>query len=399
MNEEIIRYKMALANAIAQQGRRREAREVAEETLRSAEERGQPEVQIEALLALSSIAQMGGELQAAEADLLRAKALAPDDQPLIKAHVNHALGRLAFVRSHYDEALQYATEAYRVYEAHLLRTKIAESLHLSAMSLSRLHRYAEAAVDYEGARQQFRGIHHQQGLAAVNVNEAAMSVRTGRFEKAITLSEEAHTLFIDLGDEQGQVVASLNHGTALMWSENVDAADFWYRKALDRATVNAFEFQQAAALVNLGTVRLEQQSVSEALNLLRQGLALRQKLGHAEAVSDATCLAIACARDGDLAEADKQSGWAVKQLKAPDATGVEYNQRVHLVRAQILRLLGGRDQEVEIALGDAKDALDKALKRLPDEEEKELYKNSFPFNRVLVQIIECGQWPERPSIL
>ena len=398
MLDERSRYELALAEVVAQQGRRDEARQAAGAVLQAAEKSGKPDLQVEAHRMLSKIALMGEDLLRAEEHLLLAKALTPDDQPLIEANLNHDLGRVLFHRSHYDEALRQVSQAYRIFEGHVLREKVAQAVHLWAMCLSRLHRYAEAMRKYKEAGDHFRSIRNPQGSAAVKVNAAALSLRSGQLEEAAALNREAYTQFFALRDERGMAIASLNEGTALMWLGRVPGAETRYREALNRSTANNFELLRSSALVNLGTVRLEQGAIEEARGLLSEGLNLRLKLGHAEAVSDATCLAIACARDGDLAEADRHSGWAAEQLKAPDTPEVEFNQRVHLVRAQVLRLQG-RHKEAQSALQDASKALRKACETFPDEEHRQRYRDGFPFNRTLAGIVEHGQWPDLPSIL
>ena len=396
--ERVVSSKLLLANALAQQQRRDEARNEAQQALQSAQQPHRADLQVECLLTLSKMAQMSEDLKAAENHLMEAKSLTLDDQPRILADLSLQLGRLAFFRSSYGQALSHAQEARKLYGQQPLRQSMAEVLNLSAMSYARLHRYTEALEAYKEAGEQFGILGYKQGIAAVAVNAAALAIRTGHLWRAEEFSRKAHQLFVEINDQRGVGISALNLGTALMWSGKVSEAESWYDEALQRATVGNLESLKASALVNLGTVLVEQHDAAAARDRLSQGLALRQKLGHVEAASDATCLAIACVEDGNLADADKHSREAVDWLQASETPGVEYPQRIHFVRAQILRLLG-RHHEAQAALDDAQVALEATLRSLPNEDDRSAYRENLPFNRSLGIVLEENRWPDRPTIL
>ena len=307
-------------------------------------------------------------------------------------------GRLAFSLGRYEQALCFARKAYQLYESLGVAEGIGKALNLSAASLARLHRYAGAMADYEEAREQFRTMGDQRGEAATIVSAAARWVRMGEFEKGEEWSQNAYNLFRQLHDERGLCTSALNLGTALMWLKRVDEAEPWYREALQHATRNKFKLQKASALVNLGTVYVEQGHLDIARNRICEGLELRRELNHPEAAGDAVCLAISYAQGQKYREACEWSEWAVDKLKSERLSGVEYPQRVHFVHAQILRILGRRD-EARVALAAAKDALRDNVNRLPDEEAKARYKERFPFNQSLMAVREQDDDWGSPGIL
>ena len=102
----------------------------------------------------------------------------------------------------------------------------------------------------------------------MKVNAAALSLRSGQLEEAAALCREAYTQFLALQDERGMAVVSLNEVTALMWLGRVPDAQTRYAEALKRSTANHFELLRSSALINLGTVRLEQGAIKDARGLL-----------------------------------------------------------------------------------------------------------------------------------
>lgn len=339
-----------------------------------------------------------GERGKQEMCLAKMAQLAVPESGNKQAILTYRRGRLAYSLGRYEQALCCTRKADQLYATFGIAEGIAKTLNLSAASLARLYRYAGAVANYEEARKQFRRMRDQRGEAATIVRAAALWVRMGEFEKGEEWSRDAYNRFRELQDERGLCMSALNLGTALMWLKRVDEAEPYYREALKYATRNKFKLQKAIALVNLGTVYVEQGHIGIACNRIYEGLELRRELNHPEAVGDAVCLAISYAQGQKYSEACEWSQWAVDELKSRGLSGVEYPQRVYFVHAQILHILGKRN-EARVALAAAKDALRKNVNHLPDEEAKARYLERFPFNQSLMAIREQDDDWGSPGIL
>ena len=204
--------------------------------------------------------------------------------------LDYSLGRLAFVRGRYAEALNLGRRAEALQQTIANREGGASALLLLAATLARQHEFAAALADYTQAQLIFQQIGNRQGEAATLVNAGALALRSGDLKRAQTLNRQAIELFAAIGDERGVAIGSLNLALTLVWQSEKDEAESWARRGLEICKQRSFAVQQAAALGILAAALTQQGRLDEAAELYHDAVT-RRALGP-RACCDAASLAL-----------------------------------------------------------------------------------------------------------
>lgn len=345
-------------------------------------------------LTLADLEQAREQFDAAEAALHQA-VRAVGKQSLLLPHIMLALGNLAGIRNDFNNAIIYAQEAQQLFVQRGLLDSEAAAEVLAARMLARLGRLDEALAAYQAAYTAYAALELTQGMAACQVNACTLMLRMGSFERGIALAQEAYERFESINDARGLCVAASNIGAALVWMGRGAEAEGWLRESYERAVATNLPAQQAAAHSNLGAALLQQGKVAEARRLMEAGLELRAAQGHLDVSVDRAFLAMACLRQGDLDAAAMHGARAVEDIQRMPQ--VEHPQQVWFARAQILRQQDRLD-EARAALATAVDFLHQFESQLPSTQHQR-YRESFFFNRALLEAWSQNVWPDPPSLV
>lgn len=384
--------RMLLARTLSEQQRWEEADAIGVLALQEAD---RAQLKSRALHTLAQLARTREDRATHESYLRQALAITPETDPL-RARLLLDLGDVLFRQGQHDPALAIANEALHLAETQASRATEALAHNQVGNCLTRLNRNVEALEAFRRAGEAHRAIENRAGQAAAVGNVGVLAMRMGLLEESLVSLTEAHDLFAALGNVPGRCLSANNLGTALIWLDRSAEAIPHLQQALSLAITAKLPIREAATCCNLGAALLDIGRLDDGLALMQRGVELRRDLKYGDLCIDYACLAIAYLRVGQLAEADRLSQQALKELP-DDGGGVGHPHRVAFGRAQVLHALG-HAAEAEGALAQAWEQCERYTAHLTTTDERARYRTAFVFNRDL-QATRLGHWPNPPRLV
>ena len=233
-----------------------------------------------ALTSLGTIQHAAGDTTAAAASLTRAAGLYQSlaDQPgeasalTSLGAIQHAVGDTAAATTSLTRAMQLCTEA---------GSQLGQASALTELGTVRSEAgdYGTAATAQRQALSLYRRLGDRLGEAHALTSLGTVQYRTGDCPAAEASHTRALQLYRDLGDRSGQSEALNNIADMVRGTGQPALARPYYQKALAIATSIAAQHEQARALEGLSRCRTLEGNPREGHEILRQAVAVYQRIG------------------------------------------------------------------------------------------------------------------------
>jgi serine/threonine-protein kinase len=273
------------ADALHRLDRLDEAMETAQAALAEAN----PDNRWRALLISGGLHTIRGEHDQGEADLLRALAEIPDDQPTVRAEAMNDLGSLFSERGRHAEALDWYQNAVEEVSDLPNERELLALLHTNlANDLSQLGRVDEAAVYIQQAldtRLALYGERHYRTIETL-MYQAGVRTEQGRWDEAADIARRALALEEDLfGPDSiraGHIWTQL--GTAMDRSRRFDESSLAHSRALDilLAHLPADHVALGMARNNLASALVAGERYQESIAHFEQAYAIFERAANGE---------------------------------------------------------------------------------------------------------------------
>lgn len=335
--------------------------------------------QVESLYLLASVAVQQGQFGEAQRYVAEVQGLAQGNQSLAVQALRAAIAA-AFVRQDMTSGLHLTEQMLSLCQSIHDREGEADAHTHLGVILARLFRLHEARQHYAEAEKIYRAIGKRQGQAAVLINAGLLAlVHLGRYDEARAAFEQADEIFRRLDDLRGQTIAALNLGMAAAYQEDYPAAKAAAQRALELARSMSSRPLEANALGNLGAAERELGELSQAIEHMEAGLAIRRELGQAAELGADLCdLTVAYLRAGRLEDA-RLAAQELLELHAAAAEAMMHPQYVLWAAAQTYEALGETQRAQEL-LTQAHRTLQERANAIPDPESRATFL-ALPFNR------------------
>jgi predicted ATPase/class 3 adenylate cyclase len=360
--------------------------------------------QTEIHLKRGEVSQFMGKWDEAENDYRLALDCAKDDAAL-RAHVQHALGKLYRLRGEYDSALNWLAQAQAVRTVLGDSLGLAQVLNQSAMVLTRKGEYAQARetvnkglamarqagdkkliggalttlgimafdqADYSTARELYEkslALSRETGdkvdISAALNNLGLVAMNQGDYITARTLFEGSLAIDREVGDKWGVAVGLGNLGCAAVYQVDLAAVQAFYEESLALFREMGDRSSVANGLNNLGLVANMQADYAAARRLFEESLSLSKEINIKAHMATALCgLGLV-----DVAEHKRTAReHFLYSLRLRQETGEKLRQTSNLIGVAGLTLQQGNPGFAAQLLG----AVESILKTLKAEMEPEL---------------------------
>ncbi len=209
--------------------------------------------QVDALLKLSKVLQLSGEVTRAETILLdaREQAAAMGDARRI-ARCDHALAETARRLGRFDDAVSRLDGALEGFTDAADRAGIADVFHLGGTIANQRGDAAAARDSYLRGLEIREGLDDQAGIANLVTNLGIVATGGGDLEEARAYLERGASIYRELGDRRGSSIAATNLAWSSMIGGQPDAARGYSEEAVALAREIGDRFNIAVGQNNLG---------------------------------------------------------------------------------------------------------------------------------------------------
>lgn len=381
------RARQAEAAHLALLGRYEAATPLVHEALKGYQAAGDVSGQVACLCLLTDIAVHQGRFQEAQRFVERARVLPPTN-PSLLVQALRAASAAAFAGQDFPASLALAEHMLTLCRAIGEREGEADAHARLGAVLARLFRIQEARQHYAEAEAGYHAIGKRQGQAAVLINSAMLAAtRLGRYAEARAAIEKAEAIFRSLDDVRGRAVSALNLGMAAYFEGDYAFAKAASQRGWELARTMKSQVMEANALANLGAAERELGELTQAIEHMEAGLAIRRRLGQvAELGTDLCDLTVAYLRAGRLPAA-RQTADEMLALYASAPEAMMHPQYILWAAAQTYRALGETQRAREL-LVQAHATLQEQAALIPDPASRATFL-TLPFNRQIVAAYEA----------
>lgn len=356
----------------------------AEQAVAYAQQAGEAELHLRALLRLGVARQLQGSLEAAEETLRQALELAqPPANPSQRANCLYNLASVRYYLGDCDGALALFEDSLHLSRQLADRQAEASVLRSLAAAYHDLHRLDQAAQAASQAVEIYHLTGDRSGETQALINQANILRALGRFEEAhqafdqsLALAQEIHSVF-------SEELAANN--LALLWldldqpAQAVQAA----QRAIDLARQIEDRIGVGYALTALGLALEACQDPEAASQAYSEALALRRELEQpALAVDDLAGLARCALMQNDFETADGRITEAMDWVQANALEGVEDPMRL-LWTASWISALCGRPEAAAQTRQTAQSLLASWAEAIQDPAARRSFLNDIPLHKII----------------
>lgn len=208
---------------------------------------------IDALLRLSKVLQLTGDVAKAELHLVGARELAVDlDDTQRIARCDHALAETARRSGRFDDATERLARALEGFSSVDDRAGIADVYHLGGTVANQRGDAAAARESYLRSLEIREALGDQAGIANLVTNLGIVATGGGELDQARAYMERGASIYRELGDRRGSSIAATNLAWASMIGGEPDAARRYSEQAVALAREIGDRFNIAIGQNNLG---------------------------------------------------------------------------------------------------------------------------------------------------
>ena len=296
---------------------------------------------VDALIKLSKVLQLTGEVTRAETILLDAREQAADlGEGLRVARCDHGLAETARRLGRFDDAVSRLDGALEGFSAVEDRAGIADVFHLGGTIANQRGEAAAARDSYLRGLEIREGLGDQAGIANLVTNLGIVATGSGDLEQARTYLERSASIYRELGDRRGSSIAATNLAWSSMIGGQPDAARGYSEEAValareigDRFNIAVGQNNLANALRLLGEWKAAGEQYAAAVAAYRE---LDDRWGLAFLLEDVALLA---AGSGPAAEDAFRLIGAADTLRAeigaPRETSLEWDLEARLAPSRV----------------------------------------------------------------
>jgi len=290
-------------NAIAA-GRYLEAKRAAAEALAMYRELGDAEGEVDSLCFLGEIAVNAGLENEIRGYLQEARRRATEaGRPALVARALMAGSTASIMGREFSTALRDAEAALERYRDMGDREGEAEARSRAGTARGMLQQPDEARREFAQSATLYRALGNRLKYAYVLFNQSAVEIQVGLLEAASWRLAEALAIFAEHGDLRGVSGSRTNQSiVALLRGDARDAKRLGDAALADARTIDNHVIE-AAALSNLGNAERELGECEQALEHMREAIAIRKRLGRPATFEELGDLALAYLAAGELASA------------------------------------------------------------------------------------------------
>lgn len=242
---------------------------------------GEPERRFEILLAREAVYDLLGQPEERSRDLDELSTLARQlDTPRHQAQVLLRRAAYNFSISEFPVALEAARGTSELAHAAGALDLAAESALLQAAVLIRQAAF-ETAAEFANLALDLARRQQRPDIQASSLRHLGLiAYYLGKAHEALAHFEQAHHLFVEIGDRQGQGLALNNMGGATFKAGDYRGAQRYYTRSLELCQEIGDRLGQGRALNNLGITAIESGDHDQAERYYLQGLQICRSVGH-----------------------------------------------------------------------------------------------------------------------